>query len=202
MNQSFNNNRGDLSLGGMLFTLFLLAFFLYTSVNILKAHKRVKDRTYAYLCFKYQLILLKKYVANIGKLNRVIRTSFYAKTSTTPEISQAAAIAHEMALQKQTETHLHYLDQHLNNNYCQTKDAIVFTNNQPYQQKELLLTRNTDGTTILRRTRWIIQYYQKKILLYAHFGLESPLSTMLSISTEEKTTTDLLNSKVSFGPVF
>ena len=183
MKKFLHTERGSVTPLAFFFLTSLIALYLHTLTKILHADQKIKERKHAYLCFKYQIVLMKGYVENIARINRVLRTSFILQLN--PKTSAPAKIAHKSALLFQKSLHLKYVFNRLKNPYCHKKDSLPFVLSSPYREKGSFLVLNRDGTSQVRRSQWKIIYWHKSIVLSASFGPLSALGKNLNITTKE-----------------
>ena len=183
MSKSLHPERGSVTLMASLFITTFIALYLHTLTKILHTDKKIRERKHAYLCFKYQLVLMKRYVYNIGHINKILRASFLLQIN--PKTAALAKTAHKSALLFQQSLHFKYISDRIKNPYCRKGDIFPFLLSPPYREKGLFLVRNKDGTSQVRRVQWKIVYWHKTVVLSASFGPLTALEKHLKIATQE-----------------
>ena len=168
---------------GSLFVMGMVALYLHAVLKILEADRKIEERKRAYLCFKYQIVLMKRYVQRMGTTNRALRASFLLRLN--PKTAAVAEAAHRAALILQKGIHLKYSVSRMSNSYCGKRDGLPFVLSSPYREKEPSLVRNPDGTSQVRRSQWKIFYWYKSIVLSASLGPLSSWEKSLKIVTSE-----------------
>ena len=179
----FHSERGSVTLLASLFVMVFVALYLHGVFKILWADKRLRERIHAYLCFKYQIILMKNYVGKIGNVNRILRTSFVLQMN--PKTAIAGKAIHKSAMISQKFIHFKYVSNRIQNSYCHKKDSLTFVFSPPYRERGLFLVRNSDGTSQVRRSEWNILYGHKGIVLSVSMGPLGALENHLKITTRE-----------------
>ena len=183
MNHYRPRERGSATLMGSLFVMGVVALYLHGLVKILETDKKIRERKRAYLCFKYQVILMKGYVRQVGRLNGALRTSFLL--SLNPKTAVMAKTVHKTALALQKGIHLKYTLERIRNNYCGKKEILPFILAPPYREAGVSLVRNVDGTSQVRRSKWEIFYWHNGIVLSAAFGPLGVWGQNLKVTTSE-----------------
>ena len=178
-----HSERGSVTLMASLFIIAFVALYLHALTKILWADKKIKERKHAYLCFKYQVVLMKNYVGRMGRINQALKINFWLQMN--PKTAAMAKMIHKAALTFQKIIHGQYAYNRSNNSYCSKKDSLPFVFSPPYLEKGFFLVRNGDGTSKVRRPKWKILYLYGNIALSASLGPLGALENYLKITTKE-----------------
>ena len=186
-------NRGNISLPGILIILMISCFYIISLHNTTRTHRKMQIRSNAYLCFKYQIRALTKYIKNINRLNLGIRSAYLA--SFEPHLSASAKQIQQMLQQLQSLIHLSYLKKINTCKYCSKTDPLPFTINIPYQlQGPVQFSRALDGTTRIKKKKWTLyQNIHTQFILKANCHLKSKFTSQLALTSTEIPLTDFVN---------
>ncbi|MCY4524756.1 MAG: hypothetical protein OXB84_08460 [Halobacteriovoraceae bacterium] len=176
-------NRGSVTLVGLLAVLFTFAFFTATIAHGLLKLKEIQNRANLYLCLKKQIINTRRYIAKIGKINIAINTAFAASMLPGGEIARKT-----IGLLQNTQVvfHVSHVRKLMSLKYCSIKQKLSFLNGLPYQMaKGWGFKRNSRGITKIRKKRWKIFVVQGKIILQTNWQMNSALDRDSIPATKE-----------------
>ena len=158
---------------GLLALLFAFAFFMGAIGLGGQRVKEVKNRIAAYLCFKEQIVLTRRYIGKIGKTNIAIQAAF--AVSLLPG-GQTALEAISLLKTAQTVLHFSHVRKLMSSKHCSTKQKLYSLQNTPYQLRQaVVFKRKISGVTTIRRKRWSTFLKREKILLRADWTMQNSL---------------------------
>lgn len=180
---------GSITLMGALLTVMMSALLMFFAYKFKMELSEARYRKDSYLCFNHLNIITENYISDMAKLNVALRIAYAAKAI------KAGAIAHPPLLIAKNMRHLYFLKTLMGSTYCKSKTAIrSYLFNQPYKTTGLaILSANIDGTTIVRKNKWKVTYYQppermrlkKSFCLQADLEMEGSFIPNFKIKTKE-----------------
>jgi len=199
---NINNERGSITLLGILFSLFIFSMLITIIYFEKKFYFSLKGRYQTYLCFKYHLVKTQKYIQTMEKLNSAINVTFpLTLNPATAAKAQAAINAFKLS---QNLLHGSHLKNISFNKYCSYQQNLTSIINLPYMTSGLLVLKRTPNhLVILRKNKWNfiipnINKYQKNII--PDFYLKAEMTKKLHMTPELQIITAEIKSKM--GSVF
>ena len=176
-------SRGSVTLMGLLAVLFVTTFFVASVFWGQQRLKEIENRIDAYLCFKEHIVLTRRYIGKIGKINIALKSAFMA--SLLPGGKIATETIH-LLKKAQTTIHFSHIRRLSTLKYCSMKQKLMFIKNTPYKlTKGLIFRRKINGTTIIRRKKWKILVKKGDVLLRADWWMQSSLDVNSIPKTQE-----------------
>lgn len=184
---------GSITLMGALLTVMMSALLFFFAYKFKVELNEARYRKDSYLCFNHMNIITENYIFDMTKLNIALRAAYLAKFSVVA--TEIAIAAHKALVIAKNLRHLYYLKTLMTSKYCKSKLAIrSYLLNQPYKTTGMtILSSNMDGSTIVRKNKWKVTYYQspkeirlkKSFCLQADLELEGSFIPNLKIKTKE-----------------
>ncbi len=192
-NYHINNNKGSITLFGLVFLTIFSGFLLATLLVMQKEFMEAKYRKEAYLCFIYQDQTYRKYFKEMIRFNQTIAATYAAQF--LPLVGAAAKVAYQAEKVARDVRHLYYLKKFMINDYCKViEHTNPFLRNLPFETKpKLLLRTDPIGLADLKERPIEIDFYYlgkefKKFppfKLKANYTFDHRLSTKMEVTTEE-----------------
>lgn len=188
-----NNNKGSITLLGLVLLTLFSGFLLVTLLVMQKEFMQAKYRKEAYLCFIYQDQTYRHYFKEMIHFNQAIAATYVAQF--IPLAGKAAKIAYEAEKHARNIRHLYYLKKFVSNDYCKViEHANSFIRNLPFETNaNVLLRTDPIGLADIKEEPIEIDFYYfgkefKKIpqfKLKASYVFYHRLSTKIKATTEE-----------------
>lgn len=194
------NNRGEVSLIGLIVTIFIFTGFLISVLKMQETNIQIKNRATTYLCFKFILKRTEQYISKMAKLNLAI--AGLTGTKFIPLVSVESEALRKAAKISQNILHISYLKNLVKNHYCKLPQTSSLIINLPYQTNKMaVLKRKIDGTVPIQRKEWKIYLpsKDKKFILVGNYQLKNKFSPKPILKTWENRITDLQNFRPSSG---
>lgn len=192
-NYHVNNNKGSITLFGLILLTIFSGFLLATLMVMKKEFMEAKYRKEAYLCFIYQDQTYRKYFKEMIRFNQVIATTYAAQV--LPLAGQAAKVAYEAEIIARNLRHLYYLKKFLVNDYCKViEHTNPFIRNLPFETNaNIMLRTDPFGLADIKEKPVEINFYYvgkefrklPQFKLKANYSFDHRLSTYIKVSTEE-----------------
>ncbi|MBY0415952.1 MAG: hypothetical protein K2Q18_17405 [Bdellovibrionales bacterium] len=189
------HEQGSITLIGILFTLMLSALLMFFALKFKIELKEDRYRKDSYLCFHYLNITTANYISDMTKLNWAL-SSAYAAQFTGVATVQAKAAFEALEIARDLR-HIYHLKKLATNQYCKsTIETMPYLLNLPYKTKgQLKLETLPDGTTMIRKNQWSINFYKnpqgirlkKSFCLKADMRMENDFFPNFTTKTSETT---------------
>lgn len=201
------NEKGSITLIGILFTLILSSLLLFFVLKMKVELKEARYRKDSYLCFFYLNNQTKKYVEAMASFNLVLRALSIAIASGSG--GPQAKMLFSATKNLRNGRHVYYVKELLANNYCKSKtESLSYLKNLPFlTSTPLALNTNVDGTTKIRKPQWTTTLFKspvgirlkKAFCLKAHYRILGNFKPDLKIETVEHSMADFSKLKCLSG---
>lgn len=196
------NNRGSVSIFGMLLLCFSSVAMLIFIWWALHTHHKIRARAQLYLCFKYLNYESAYYVRKMGNMNKLIHIAW--EMSHFPQTAAQGKAMQLMLQLSQDAIHVSYVKKLIKNPHCNSTQSSFFLKNLPYKSHALLkLKRMFDGSSKLVQTKWKYLVWEQKfkakkspLILQSSFQVPNRYSSQVEWSSKELSAEGLLSWKI------
>ena len=203
--QKQNNQKGSISLMGVMFTAILSLLLVFFALKMKVELKEARYRKDSYLCFHYLNIETEKYIKAMTVFNWSLRSLYTAINAGAVQLVPV----YEGTQFTRNIKHFLYIKDLMTNKYCKGKtDGLSYLKNLPYKTSlAYTLTTNIDASTLPRKSKWSVTLYKnpqgirfkKSFCLKADYSLEGAFVPNLKVQTSEIMMTAFSNLKCSSG---